>query len=76
MVVAPTPPIEQLYNVGYQKYRGLIYKERSRLFHKCVTSFMFITIRCRRDIQNAVAFFCRRLIHQDEYDWGELKMLL
>jgi len=41
-----------------------------------VAQLLFVTMRCRRDIQTAVAFLTTRVKEPDEDDWAKLKRVL
>ena len=56
--------------------RKVIEEDRARAFHHAVAQLLFVTMRCRRDIQTAVAFLSTRVKEPDEDDWGKLKRLL
>ena len=45
-------------------------------FHSVVASLLFISRRCRLDIQTAVGFLCTRVCNPDEDDWIKLKRVL
>ena len=46
------------------------------IFHSITASLLFISRRCRLDIQTAVAFLCTRVSDPDEDDWKKLKRVL
>ena len=51
-------------------------EKRADNFHSVNASLLFISRRCRLDIQAAVGFLCTRVDHPDEDDWGKLKRVL
>mmetsp|Transcript_26671 Transcript_26671/g.56142 ORF Transcript_26671/g.56142 Transcript_26671/m.56142 type:complete len:625 (+) Transcript_26671:3224-5098(+) len=73
---APTPAGDHLFQVRAEEERVLLDEERARAFHHAVAQMMFATVRCRRDIQTAVAFLMTRVQQPDEDDWGKLKRFL
>ena len=51
-------------------------KENAENFHSVVASLVFISRRCRLNIQTSVAFLCRRVAEPDEDDCKKLKPVL
>ncbi len=50
--------------------------KQAQCFHSTVAQLLFVTMRCRRDIQTAVAFLTTRVKEPDEDHWGKLKQVL
>ena len=44
--------------------------------HHIVAKLIFVSQRCRLDIQTVVSYLCTRVLEPDEGDWGKLKRLL
>jgi hypothetical protein len=55
---------------------ALLDEEKAENFHSVVASLLFVSRRCRLDIQTAVAFLCTRVSGPDEDDWTKLKRVL
>ena len=51
-------------------------EERAENFHSVVAALLFISRRCRLDIQMAVAFLTTCVVAPDEDDWVKLKRVL
>jgi len=51
-------------------------EEKAENFHSVVASLLFISRRCRLDIQIAVAFLCTRVSEPDTDDWNKLRQIL
>ena len=51
-------------------------EKKSENFHSVVESLLFISSRCRLDIQTAVAFLCTIVAEPYEDDWNILKRVL
>ena len=51
-------------------------KEKPENFHSVVASLLFISRRCRLDIQTAGALLCTRVAEPDKDDWKRLKRVL
>ena len=45
-------------------------------FHSVEASLLFVSRRCRLDIQTALGFLCTRVDCSDEDDWAKLKRVL
>ena len=73
---AATPAAGHLFKVRDQEDRKTIDEERARVFHHAVAQLLFVTLRCHKGIQNAVAFLSTRVKDPDEDDWRKLKRLL
>ena len=73
---SPTPATERLFEVRPDDERKLLEEERAIAFHHSVAHLLFIAIRCRHDIQTAVAFLTTRVKTPDEDDWVKLKRLM
>ena len=73
---AATPAGEHLFQVRDEGDRKLLDEERSQHFHSIVAQLLFVTIRCRRDIQTAVSFLTTRVKAPDEDDWSKLRRVL
>jgi hypothetical protein len=50
--------------------------KKAENFHSVVALLLYISKRCRFDIQTAVAFLCTRVSSPDEDDWKKLKRIL
>ena len=71
--VSTTPAAFNLFNVddGVEK----LDENKAQLFHHLVAKLLYLSRRCRQDIQTAVAFLCRRVQSPDVDDyknWQEL----
>jgi hypothetical protein len=55
---------------------ALLDEEKAENFHSVVASLLFVSRRCRLDIQTAVAFLCTRVLGPDVDDWAKLKRAL
>ena len=51
-------------------------EKKAENFHSVVASLLFISRRCRLDIQIAVAFLCTRVSEPDLDDWNKLRRVL
>ena len=74
--VASTPAGENLFQVREEDKRILLEEERAQSFHSTVAQLLFVTLRCRRDIQTAVSFLTTRVKEPDEDDWSKLRRVL
>ena len=73
---ASTPAGDNLFLVRGDDERKLLDEERARHFHSMVAQLLFVTMRCRRDIQTAVSFLTTRVKAPDEDDWSKLRRIL
>ncbi len=73
---ASTPASEHLFQVRDEEQRAKLDEERAQCFHSTVAQLLFVTMRCRRDIQTAVAFLITRVKDPDEDDWVKLRRVL
>jgi Reverse transcriptase (RNA-dependent DNA polymerase). len=71
---AATPATRFLFDVREDAQR--LDKDRAELFHSVTAKLLYISKRCRLDIQNAVGFLCTRVSKPDEDDWKKLKRVL
>jgi hypothetical protein len=55
---------------------ALLDEEKAENFHSVAASLLFVSRRCRLDIQTAVAFLCTRVSGPDVDDWAKLKRVL
>ncbi len=62
-----TPAGEHLFTISDDPKK--LEEERASGFHTTVAQLSFVTMRCRQDIQAAVAFLCTRVQKPDEDDW-------
>ena len=51
-------------------------EEKADNFHSVTALLLFVSMRCRLDIQTAVAFLCTRVKEPDEDDWKKLRRTL
>ncbi|CAJ1944996.1 unnamed protein product [Cylindrotheca closterium] len=51
-------------------------EKKADCFHSVVQSLLYVSRRCRLDIQTAIGFLCTRVDSPDEDDWAKLKRLL
>jgi len=51
-------------------------REKADTFHSVVASLLYISQRCRLDIQTAVGFLTTRVAEPDEDDWEKLRRVL
>ena len=70
---AATPANSYLFNV---RESTLLSEEKADNFHSVVASLLYISRRCRLDIQTAIGFLCTRVAHPTEDDWNKLKRVL
>jgi hypothetical protein len=70
---AATPAANYLFQV---RDVAKLDHRRAENFHSVVASLLYISKRCRFDIQTAVAFLCTRVSSPDEDDWKKLKRVL
>jgi hypothetical protein len=70
---ATTPAANYLFQV---RDVPMLSEELAEKFHSVVAMLLFISKRCRFDIQTAVAFLCTRVSSPDEDDWKKLKRVL
>ncbi len=73
---ASTPAGENLFQVCDQDQWVKLDEERAQCFHSTVAQLLFVTMRCWRDIQTAVAFLTTRVKEPDEDDWLKLQRVL
>jgi hypothetical protein len=71
---AATPARKTLFNVNTQS--PALDKDKADRFHRIVAKLLYISKRCRLDIQLAVAFLCTRVSCSTEEDWGKLRRTL
>ncbi len=65
---AATPASEHLFQIRPEGERVMLEEEQAQCFHSTVAQLLFVTMRCRRDIQTAVAFLTTRVKSPDEDD--------
>ncbi|CAJ1937210.1 unnamed protein product, partial [Cylindrotheca closterium] len=51
-------------------------EERADNFHSVTASLLYVSRRCRLDIQTAIGYLCTRVGFPDEDDWVKLKRVL
>ena len=73
---AATPAGENLFKVRNDGDRVLLDETRAQAFHSTVAQLLFVTTRCRRDIQTAISFLTTRVKAPEEDDWGKLRRVL
>ncbi len=73
---ALTPAGENLFQFRPEHERIKLDEERAQCFHSTVAQLLFVTMRCRRDIQTAVAFLTTRVKDPNEDDWIKLRRVL
>ncbi len=73
---ASTPTGENLFQVRDKEERVTLDDKRAQYFHSTVAQLLFVTMRCRRDIQTAVVFLTTRVKDPDEDDWVKLQCIL
>ena len=71
---AATPAKGNLFYVSDDAKK--LSESRAENFHSVVASLLFVSRRCRLDIQTAVGFLCTRVSCPDEEDWDKLKRVL
>ena len=70
---ATTPAKSYLFNVRESE---ALDEQRAENFHSVVALLLFVSRRCRLDIQTAVAFLTTRVSKPTEDDWRKLKRVL
>jgi hypothetical protein len=70
---AMTPASNYLFKIRDVKKLS---SEKAENFHSVVALLLFVSKRCRYDIQTAVAFLCTRVSEPDEDDWAKLRRAL
>ncbi len=73
---ASTPAGENLFQVQDEDGQVKLDEKRTRCFHSTVVQLLSVTMRCRRDIQTAVAFLTTQVKGLDEDDWAKLRQVL
>jgi len=73
---ASTPGAENLFQIRNEEARVKLNYEQAQCFHSTVAKLLFVTMRCRRDIQTAVASLATRVTEPDEDDWAKLRRVL
>jgi hypothetical protein len=71
---AATPAKKNLFDID-EHSESLTSPERDT-FHSIVAKLLYVSKRCRLDIQLAVAFLCTRVSCSTEKDWAKLKRVL
>ena len=71
---AATPAKNYLFEVRDQSKK--LSEEKIDNFHSVVATLLFVSRRCRLDIQTAIGFLCTRVSEPDEDDWAKLKRVL
>ena len=66
---ASTPAGNFLFNI---RESPTVSEEKADNFHSVVVSLLFISRRCRLDIQTAIGFLCTRVSEPTEDDWNKL----
>ena len=70
---ASTPAENFLFNI---RESPTVSEEKADNFHSVVASLLFISRRCRFDIQMAIGFLCTRVSEPTKDDWNKLKRVL
>ena len=71
---AATPATSYLF--GVRESSSQLSEEKADNFHSMVAMLLFISRRCRLDIQTAVGFLTTRVSGPDQDDWNKLKRVL
>jgi len=71
---AATPANSHLFSI--REDSPVLDEERAENFHSVVALLLFISKRCRLDIQTAVAFLTTRVSKPNEDDWKKLRRVL
>ena len=71
-----SPAADHLFQVRPDGDAQKLPEEQAVAFHHSTAQLLFISSRCRRDIQTAVAFLTTRVKSPDEDDWGKLKRVM
>jgi len=71
---ASTPVTSYLF--GVRESSPHLSEEKADNFHSVVAMLLFISRRCRLDIQTAVGFLTTRVSAPDQDDWNKLKRVL
>ncbi len=71
---ASTPATSHLF--GVRESSPQLSDEKADNFHSVVASLLFVSRRCRLDIQTAVGFLTTRVSGPDQDDWNKLKRVL
>ena len=71
---ASTPATSYLF--GVRESSPHLSEEKADNFHSVVAMLLFISRRCRLDIQTAVGFLTTRVSGPDQDDWNKLKRVL
>ena len=70
---AATPAASYLFD---ERESPVLEEDDADNFHSVVASLLYISRRCRLDIQTAVAYLCTRVAHPTQDDWGKLRRVL
>ena len=68
-----TPAATHLFEVRRGEEQVFLDESFARSFHHSIAQLLFISTRCRKDIQTAVAFLTTRTKATDEDDWRKLR---
>jgi hypothetical protein len=71
---AATPAKRDLFDIDENS--GELTKVEGETFHSIVAKLLYVSKRCRLDIQLAIAFLCTRVSCSTEKDWLKLKRVL
>ena len=71
---ATSPARNHLFDV--REGATVLGEERADNFHSVTASLLFVSRRCRLDIQTAIGYLCTRVGCSDEDDWAKLKRVL
>lgn len=74
--MASTPATEYLFKVRIKGERKLLDDKQAQVFHTTISELLFVTTRCRQDIQTPVTFLCTPVREPDEDNWKKLRQLL
>mmetsp|Transcript_13718 Transcript_13718/g.28970 ORF Transcript_13718/g.28970 Transcript_13718/m.28970 type:complete len:89 (+) Transcript_13718:97-363(+) len=63
---------ENLFQTQDQDKRVKLDEEQAQCFHSTVAQLLFVTMRCRRDIQTSMDVLTTRVKEPDEDEWVKL----
>ena len=71
---ASTPAAKNLFEI--KRDSSLLDQNRKKTFHHCVAKLLYVSKRCRLDIQLAISHLTSRVINPTEDDWNKLRRVL
>ena len=71
---AATPANKKLFDVDDSSPK--LDKDRKEIFHHCVAKLLYVSKRCRLDVQLPISFLCSRVTKSTEEDWCKLRRVL